>query len=214
MKITMTGPHLLAAVAYDEYYNDVTSDDGRLRQAPASEFQEACRGRMQAYPDRRAVLHSIERRGGCAAVEIINMTIEGLPEDVHVRAHLPGQLRGGSGLRRADRTSLFRCWALQGDLVCQIECDAYLIEHDMTPHYEGLLGNKQLGVGAVDVQAPNVETGEQVAERIKGALMAAARADHHHEFLRVQSSAAAYRARQASRHDRSKSDTVREIEIA
>jgi 5-methyltetrahydropteroyltriglutamate--homocysteine methyltransferase len=37
----------------------------------------------------------------------------------------------------------------------------------MTPHYEGLLGDKQLGVGAVDVQAPNVETGEQVAERIK-----------------------------------------------
>jgi 5-methyltetrahydropteroyltriglutamate--homocysteine methyltransferase len=29
------------------------------------------------------------------------------------------------------------------------------------------LGNKQLGVGAVDVQAPNVETGEQVADRIR-----------------------------------------------
>jgi hypothetical protein len=36
-----------------------------------------------------------------------------------------------------------------------------------TPHYEGLLGDKQLGIGAVDVQAPNVETGEQVADRIK-----------------------------------------------
>jgi 5-methyltetrahydropteroyltriglutamate--homocysteine methyltransferase len=41
------------------------------------------------------------------------------------------------------------------------------IEHDMAGHFEGLLGNKQLGVGAVDVQAPNIETGEQVAERIK-----------------------------------------------
>ena len=37
----------------------------------------------------------------------------------------------------------------------------------MTPHYKDLLGNRQLGVGAVDVQAPNVETGEQVADRIK-----------------------------------------------
>ena len=55
----------------------------------------------------------------------------------------------------------------KADLVCAIDCDAFLIEHDMTPHYEGLLGNKQLGVGAVDVQAPNVETGEQVADRIK-----------------------------------------------
>jgi 5-methyltetrahydropteroyltriglutamate--homocysteine methyltransferase len=37
----------------------------------------------------------------------------------------------------------------------------------MTPHYENHLGDKQLGVGAVDVQAPNVETGQQVVERIK-----------------------------------------------
>jgi 5-methyltetrahydropteroyltriglutamate--homocysteine methyltransferase len=37
----------------------------------------------------------------------------------------------------------------------------------MTPHYEGLLGNKQLGVGAVDVQDPQVESGETVAARIR-----------------------------------------------
>jgi 5-methyltetrahydropteroyltriglutamate--homocysteine methyltransferase len=42
-----------------------------------------------------------------------------------------------------------------------------LIEHDMTPHYQPFLGDKQLAVGAVDVQAPNVETGEQVADRIR-----------------------------------------------
>ena len=36
----------------------------------------------------------------------------------------------------------------------------------MTPHFEGLLGNHQLGVGAVDVQDPNVESGEKVASRI------------------------------------------------
>jgi 5-methyltetrahydropteroyltriglutamate--homocysteine methyltransferase len=41
-----------------------------------------------------------------------------------------------------------------------------LIEHDMTHHYEGLLGNHQLGVGAVDVQDPDVESGETVAARI------------------------------------------------
>jgi 5-methyltetrahydropteroyltriglutamate--homocysteine methyltransferase len=37
----------------------------------------------------------------------------------------------------------------------------------MTPHYQGLLGGKQLGVGAVDVQDPKVETGETVAARIR-----------------------------------------------
>jgi 5-methyltetrahydropteroyltriglutamate--homocysteine methyltransferase len=36
----------------------------------------------------------------------------------------------------------------------------------MTPHYEGLLADKQLGVGAVDVQFPNVETGQLIADRI------------------------------------------------
>ena len=36
----------------------------------------------------------------------------------------------------------------------------------MTHHYEGLLGNHQLGVGAVDVQDPNIESGETVAARI------------------------------------------------
>jgi 5-methyltetrahydropteroyltriglutamate--homocysteine methyltransferase len=37
----------------------------------------------------------------------------------------------------------------------------------MTHHYEGLLGNRQLGVGAVDVQDPKVETGDIVAARIR-----------------------------------------------
>lgn len=50
----------------------------------------------------------------------------------------------------------------------RIECSAYLIEHDMTHHYEGLLRNQQLGVGAVDVQDPKVESGETVAARIRG----------------------------------------------
>ena len=52
VKITMTGPHLLAAVAYDEYYNDTTrmmADFGKLLQ---QNFQEARGGRVQAYSDR------------------------------------------------------------------------------------------------------------------------------------------------------------------
>jgi 5-methyltetrahydropteroyltriglutamate--homocysteine methyltransferase len=37
----------------------------------------------------------------------------------------------------------------------------------MTSHYEGLLGDRQLGVGAVDVQDPKIESGEAVAARIQ-----------------------------------------------
>ena len=54
----------------------------------------------------------------------------------------------------------------KSDLLCQIEYDSLLIEHDRTDRFEGLLGNKQLGVGAVDVQDLAVETGETVATRI------------------------------------------------
>ncbi len=52
------------------------------------------------------------------------------------------------------------------ELICKINCDALLIEGDLTPRYEGILGNKQLAVGACDVQALNVESPETIAERI------------------------------------------------
>jgi hypothetical protein len=42
----------------------------------------------------------------------------------------------------------------KADLICKIACDGFLIEHDMTSHYEAHLGEKQLEVGAVDVQSP------------------------------------------------------------
>jgi 5-methyltetrahydropteroyltriglutamate--homocysteine methyltransferase len=42
-----------------------------------------------------------------------------------------------------------------------------MIEYDMAGHYEGHLGNKQLGVGAVDVQDPTPETAQILVDRIK-----------------------------------------------
>jgi 5-methyltetrahydropteroyltriglutamate--homocysteine methyltransferase len=51
-------------------------------------------------------------------------------------------------------------------LICDIDCDGLLIEYDMTPNYEGLLGIKQLFVGAADVQDMHVEKPETIVERI------------------------------------------------
>ena len=51
VKITMTGPHLLAAVAYDEYYNDtirMIADFGKLLH---HNFRRLGRSRLQASPD-------------------------------------------------------------------------------------------------------------------------------------------------------------------
>jgi hypothetical protein len=41
------------------------------------------------------------------------------------------------------------------------------IAGDMTPHYEGKLENKQLAVGACDVQDLNVESDKTIAERLR-----------------------------------------------
>jgi 5-methyltetrahydropteroyltriglutamate--homocysteine methyltransferase len=48
-----------------------------------------------------------------------------------------------------------------------VECSSYLIEYDMTDQYKGLIRNQQVGIGAVDVQDPKIETGETVAARVQ-----------------------------------------------
>ena len=168
VKITMTGPHLLAVVAYDEYYNDVNammSDFGKLLNQNFRKLVAA--GCKHIQIDEPYFTPAAEHEVA-TAVDIINQSIEGIPEDVHVSVHIcQGNYAVGPDYDGQIGHRYFDRGRYKADLVCKIDCDAYLIEHDMTPHYEGLLGNKQLGVGAVDVQAPNVETGEQIADRIR-----------------------------------------------
>jgi 5-methyltetrahydropteroyltriglutamate--homocysteine methyltransferase len=168
VKITMTGPHLLAAVAFDEHYSDprrMMSDLGKLLHRNFKGLAVAGCKHIQIDEPYFTVADDDEVR---AAVDVINMAIEGLPDDVHVSMHIcQGNYAVGPDYDGQIGHRYFDTGRYKADLICQIDCDAYLIEHDMTPHYEGLLGSKQLGVGAVDVQAPNIETGELVAERIK-----------------------------------------------
>jgi 5-methyltetrahydropteroyltriglutamate--homocysteine methyltransferase len=168
VKITMTGPHLLAAVAHDEYYNDTVKmlgDFGKLLHQNFKWLAEAGCKHIQIDEPYFTPVSDDEVR---AAVDAINMSIEGLPDDVHVMVHIcQGNYAVGPDYDGQIGHRYFDQGRYKADLVCQIACDGYLIEHDMTPHYERCLGGKQLGVGAVDVQAPNVESGEQVADRIK-----------------------------------------------
>jgi 5-methyltetrahydropteroyltriglutamate--homocysteine methyltransferase len=168
VKITMTGPHLLAVVAHDEYYNDTSrmiSDFGKLLRQNLRRLAEAGCKHVQIDEPYFTVAGDDEVR---TAVAAINLAIEGLPEDVHVMMHIcQGNYAVGPDYDGQIGHRYFDQGRYKADLVCDIACDGYMIEHDMTPHYESCLGDKQLGVGAVDVQAPNVETGEQVAERIR-----------------------------------------------
>jgi 5-methyltetrahydropteroyltriglutamate--homocysteine methyltransferase len=168
VKVTMTGPHLLAAVAYDEHYHDIgrmMADLGKLIHWNLKRLAAAGCKHIQIDEPYFTPANDEEVR---AAVDVINLMIEDLPDDVHVLVHVcQGNYAVGADYDGQIGHRYFDIGQYKADLICQIDCDAYLIEHDMTRYYEGLLGNKQLGVGAVDVQAPNVETGEQVADRIR-----------------------------------------------
>jgi 5-methyltetrahydropteroyltriglutamate--homocysteine methyltransferase len=103
-----------------------------------------------------------------AAVDAINLAIQDLPEDVHVSVHVcQGNYAVGKEYDAQIGHRYFDVGRYKADIICKIECSSYLIEYDMTHHYEGLIGNRQLGVGAVDVQDPKVESGETVAGRIR-----------------------------------------------
>jgi 5-methyltetrahydropteroyltriglutamate--homocysteine methyltransferase len=168
VKVTMTGPHLLAAVAYDEHYNDMRrmmTDLGKLLHRNFKRLAEAGCKHIQIDEPYFTAANDDEVR---AAVDAINIATEGLPGDVHVLVHIcQGNYAVGPDYDGQIGHRYFDTGRYKADLICKIDCDAYLVEHDMTRHYEGLLGDKQLGVGAVDVQNPNVETGQEVADRIK-----------------------------------------------
>ncbi|HXE51431.1 MAG TPA: hypothetical protein VN541_00360 [Tepidisphaeraceae bacterium] len=167
VKITMTGPHLLAAVAYDEYYNDLTpmmNDLGKLLHRNFARLADAGCRHIQIDEPYFTVADDQEVS---AAVEAINLAVEGLPDDVHVTVHIcQGNYAVGPDYDGQIGHRYFDTGRYKADIIVGIDCDGFLIEHDMAHHYEGLLGNKQLGVGAVDVQDPNIESGEQVARRI------------------------------------------------
>jgi 5-methyltetrahydropteroyltriglutamate--homocysteine methyltransferase len=167
VKVTMTGPHLLAAVAHDDYYGDMhrmMTDFGKLLRQNFKMLVAA--GCKHIQIDEPYFTASTEG-DVAAAVGVINQMIEDIPEDVHVGVHIcQGNYAVGPDYDGQIGHRYFDTGRYKADLICQIDCDLYLIEHDMTPHYRGLLGDKQLAVGAVDVQAPNIETGQVIADRI------------------------------------------------
>ena len=168
VKITMTGPHMLAKVAYDEHYGDIgrmMADLGKLLRFNFKKLAEA--GCKHIQVDEPLFTMSDEAEVA-AAVDAINLAIADLPDDVHVSIHIcQGNYAVGKEYDAQIGHRYFDTGRYKADLVTKIACSSYLIEYDMTDHYKGLLGDRQLGVGAVDVQDPKIETGEAVAERVR-----------------------------------------------
>jgi 5-methyltetrahydropteroyltriglutamate--homocysteine methyltransferase len=168
VKVTMTGPHMLTAVAYDEYYNDTAKmmlDLAKLLRRNFATLAEAGCRHIQIDEPLFTVAEDKEVK---AAVDAINLAIEDIPDEVHVSMHIcQGNYAVGKEYDGQIGHRYFDTGRYKADLVCGIECSSYLVEYDMAGHYEGHLGNRQLGIGAADVQDPKVESGETIAERVR-----------------------------------------------
>jgi 5-methyltetrahydropteroyltriglutamate--homocysteine methyltransferase len=167
VKITMTGPHFLCAVAYDEYYNDIArmmQDAAKLLRRNFRMLVDAgCRNIQLDEP----ILTMASDDEARAAAQALNIAIEGIPKDVHVSLHYcQGNYAVGKEYDGQIGHRYFDLGRYKADIVCGVECSSFLIEHDMTHHFQGHLRNQQLGIGAVDVQDPKVESPETIAERV------------------------------------------------
>ena len=168
VKITMTGPHMLAKVAYDEFYGDLPKMMHDLAKLLRYNIQLLVESGCRHIQLDEPLFTVSDDEEVAAAVAAINLAIADLPDSVHVSMHIcQGNYAVGKEYDGQIGHRYFDHGRYKADLVCKIECSSYLIEHDMTPHYEGLLGDRQLGVGAVDVQDPKIESGEFVAARIR-----------------------------------------------
>ena len=168
VKVTMTSPLMLAKVAFDEYYNDfaqMTGDLGKLLRHNFHMLAAAGCRHIQVDEPLFTICDEDEARAG---VEAINLAISDLPSEIHVSVHVcQGNYAVGKEYVGQIGHRYFDVGRYKADMISTIECSSFLIEHDMTHHWQGHLGNKQLGVGAVDVQDPKVESGETVAARIR-----------------------------------------------
>jgi 5-methyltetrahydropteroyltriglutamate--homocysteine methyltransferase len=167
VKITVTSPYALAKLAWNEHYPDLPAmmtDLAKLLQRNLARLAAA--GCLHVQID-EPMLGLADEREAKAAVEAINLATEGLAARLHVSLHAcQGNYAVGTFYDGQLGYRYFQGASYPADHIAAIVCDSLLIEGDMVEHFRGRLGNRQLGVGAVDVQDVAIETGEAVAERI------------------------------------------------
>jgi 5-methyltetrahydropteroyltriglutamate--homocysteine methyltransferase len=149
VKITMTGPHMLSAVAFDEYYNDIGKMMLDVAKVLRRNFRLLVEAGCQHIQIDEPLFTMADDKEVQAAVDAINLAIEDIPDNVHVSMHIcQGNYAVGKEYDGQIGHRYFDMGRYKADLVCKIECSSYLIEHDMTHHYQGLLRNQQIWRGS------------------------------------------------------------------
>ncbi|RJQ72978.1 MAG: hypothetical protein C4519_18060 [Desulfobacteraceae bacterium] len=166
VKVTMTGPHMLAKVAHDEYYGDMARFMQDLAKVINRNFLALEKAGCRHIQIDEPLFAIADDREVQAAVDAINLALEGL-NYATVQVHIcQGNYAVGEDYDGQIGHRYFDTGRYPAALICKINCDALLIEHDLTPAYEGLVGNKQLFIGAADVQDLNIENPETIIERV------------------------------------------------
>src|SRR6185437_10740401 len=125
VKVTMTGPHLLAAVAYDEHYGDLSRMMVDLSKLLRRNFQWLAEAGCKHIQVDEPYFTPVGDDEVAAAVEAINLAIEDLPEDVHVSVHIcQGNYAVGPDYDGQIGHRYFDAGRYKADLVCRIDCDS------------------------------------------------------------------------------------------
>ena len=166
VKITMTGPHMLAHAVWDEHYGSPDALMGDLAKLMNSNFKRLAKTGCKILQLDEWMLSSSNQMELPGAVDAINTAIEGV--DLSVQVHLcqgsyteHDAYEGMLGQHRgADPVNGFAA------LVSDIACDVISVEHDLAHLFEDHLGDKHLALSAVDMQSLEIEQPEQIADRI------------------------------------------------
>ncbi len=167
VKITMTGPHMLAKVAHDEHYGDIGRMMRDLAEVMRRNFQELEDAGCRCIQVDEPLFAAVDTAEVESAVEAINAAVHGLTS-ASVHAHIcQGNYAVGEGYDGQIGHRYFDFGKYPADLICGIDCDVLLVEHDFAGAYKGILSGKILAVGVADVQDPQVERPEVLVERIR-----------------------------------------------
>ena len=122
VKITMTGPHFLTSITYDEHYNDqkqMMLNAAKLLNKNFRRLAEA--GCKHIQIDQPYLTHRVTT--SVRAAEAINLSIEGIPEDIHVAVHIcQGNYAVGPQYDGQIGHRYFDTGRYKADLICKIDC--------------------------------------------------------------------------------------------
>src|SRR6516162_4129148 len=125
VKITMTGPHMLAAVAYDEYYGDISKMMLDLAKLLRRNFRTLVDAGCRHIQIDEPLFSDAADAEVQAAADSINLAIADIPEDVHVSVHVcQGNYAVGKEYDGQIGHRYFDSGRYKADLICKIECSS------------------------------------------------------------------------------------------